>query len=207
MNSTFVLRKLAAITIHFHKCGNLVVVLRQVWVRGSIRKEEEMRGGDFGFGNNLGKWRTGEPFRDSISFPTRARIRPSQVSTLHFADFSKQKHKCGRVYFLFAYFFLRTLPCMRVFSSHVLGEKRNFSRHWKWNWAPFFPLFLPRVYLDYFSFLVFLVFFLCLPHRSSANMGTRVWRRNGENPVRTGLPGDEAPQLKAVPNSIIPGKK
>ncbi len=72
MYSTFVLRKLAPITIHFHKCGNLVVVLRQVWVRGSIRKEEEMRGGDFGFGNNLGKWRTGEPFGDSIPFPTRA---------------------------------------------------------------------------------------------------------------------------------------
>ena len=167
-----------------------------------------MRGGISDLGITYGKWRTGEPFRDSIPFHARARIRPSQVSTLHFAYFSKQKHKFERVYFfffrllLFVHFPLHArlfLPCF--------GGETKFFPPLEMELGTLFSLFLPRVYLDYFSFLVFLVFFLCLPHRSSANMGTRVWRRNGENPVRTGLPGDEAPQLKAVPNSIIPGKK
>ncbi len=72
----------------------------------------------------------------------------------------------------FAYFFLRTLPCMRVSSSHVLGEKRNFSRHWKWNWAPFFPSFsqgyIWTIFLSSFSW-----FFFC----ASGTGLVQIWER------------------------------
>ena len=205
MNSTFVLRKLAAITIHFHKCGNLVVVLRQVWVRGSIRKEEEMRGGGIlDLGITLANGGQGSRFATPSHFPyIHARIRPSQVSTLHFADFSTQKHKCGRVYFLFfrgllfahsatlSYLACASFPPPPMFWGRneifPAMKMENGTGH------PFFPL-SPKGIFGLFFFPRFPgFFFLCLPHRSSANMGTRVWRRNGENPVRTGLPGDEGP--------------